>query len=259
MTSQELTHPYLVHPRTGEPLQAIAVHPLTGRPVWPIMGGDGTESDANDDTGNEDDDTQDGAGDEGQDDEHDNDAGEDARVKRANKQAAKYRADLRETQKQLAAATAVLDKLKGAFGGDDSDDPEAKINQATERVATLEAERNALATELLVTRLAPKHKADAAALLDSRSFTKTLAGLDPSDDDYDDQVAEAIKDAVKKNANLAATGQAPAGGASGAGQGSAKGAGAVTQEQFNAMTLGQRNDLFKTNPDLYRRLAAAIR
>lgn len=204
MTSQALTHPYLVHPRTGEPLQAIAQHPVTGRPVWPIMGGDGTEDDKNDpDTDDVDDDLDD------QDDDNAGDDGraEDARIKRANKQAAKYRTDLRETQKQLAAATAVLDRLKGAIGGEDDEDPAEKITKATEKVANLEAERNALATELLVTRLAPKHKGNAEALLDSRTFTKTLAGLDPTDDDYSDQVAEAIKDAVSKNAAYRATGQ----------------------------------------------------
>lgn len=40
-------HPTLVHPRTGEPLRAVGVLP-SGRVVWPIMGGDGTEDDAND-------------------------------------------------------------------------------------------------------------------------------------------------------------------------------------------------------------------
>lgn len=199
MDSQELTHPYLVHPRTGEPLRAIAKHPLTGRPVWPIMGGDGTEDDKNDKPDPDEPDDLDDLEDEDNPDGDDK-AAEDARIKRANKQAAKYRTDLRETQKALAAATAVLDKLKGAIGGEDSEDPAEKIAEQTEKVSTLEAERAALKAELLVTKLAPKHKANAEALLDSQKFTKTLAGLDPSDDDYDDQVAEAIKDAVSKNA-----------------------------------------------------------
>jgi hypothetical protein len=45
-------HPTLVHPRTGEPLRAVGVLD-SGRVVWPIMGGDGTEDDANDTGGDQ--------------------------------------------------------------------------------------------------------------------------------------------------------------------------------------------------------------
>lgn len=203
MDSLELTHPYLVHPRTGEPLRAVAKHPLTGRPVWPILGGDGTEDDKNDkpnpddDPDNPDDDLDDDGADNKPDDDK---AAEDARIKRANKDAQKYRTRLRETEAKLAEASGVLDKLRKAFGADEDDDPTEQATKAAAKVSDLEAERAALKAELLVTKLAPKHKANAEALLDSQKFTKTLAGLDPSDDDYDDQVAEAIKDAVSKNA-----------------------------------------------------------
>lgn len=40
-------HPFLLHPRTGAPLRAAGIL-RSGRVVWPIMGGDGTEDDAND-------------------------------------------------------------------------------------------------------------------------------------------------------------------------------------------------------------------
>jgi hypothetical protein len=203
MQESELIHPYLVHPRTGEPLRAVARHPLTGRPVWPIMGGDGSEDDANED-GNEDEGTESGdedADESGADgDEKDADKGEDSRVKRANKDAAKYRTQLRTTQAELNEAKAKLDKLVKALGGDDENDDAEAAEKAAGKVADLEAEKAALQAELLVTRLAPKHKGNADALLDSQKFTKALAGLDPADDDYEDQVAEAIKDAVAKNA-----------------------------------------------------------
>lgn len=230
MTSQELTHPYLVHPRTGEPLRAIGLHPKTGRPLWPIMGGSGDDPDANDPDPENDDPDNDPDNDPDADPDNDpdnDDPDEDARVKRANKQAAKYRTDLRKTQDQLTAATTLLDRLKKAVGGEDDDDPTAKVTAATEKVATLEAETAALQAELLVTKLAPKHKANAEALLDSQKFTKALAGLDPADDDYDDQVAEAIKDAVKKNAAYRA------------GQGSAKG-GSEMDPDKRERTKGKR-------------------
>lgn len=202
MQESELIHPHLVHPRTGEPLRALTVHPLTGRPVWPIMGGDGTDPDANDDPDNEPDPADDPEDPDNEPDPEDDpkDKNEDPRVKRANKDAAKYRTRLRETETKLTEATAVLDKLRKAFGGDENEDPTEQAEKAAGKVADLEAEKAALQAELLVTKLAPKHKANADALLDSRGFSTTLAGLDPADDDYEDQVAEAIKDAVAKNA-----------------------------------------------------------
>lgn len=41
-----IKHPTLMHPRTGQPLEAVGV--VAGKIVWPIMGGDGSEEDAND-------------------------------------------------------------------------------------------------------------------------------------------------------------------------------------------------------------------
>lgn len=57
-------HPTLVHPRTGDPLRAVGVLP-NGRVVWPIMGGDGTEEDANDTGGSDKDADKSGAEDKG--------------------------------------------------------------------------------------------------------------------------------------------------------------------------------------------------
>lgn len=56
-----LFHPNLLHPLTGQPLQAVGV--VNGRTIWPIMGGDGTDADAND--GASDDGATDGAEDSG--------------------------------------------------------------------------------------------------------------------------------------------------------------------------------------------------
>lgn len=188
-----------------------------------FMEDEGTEGDESDEgeDGNEDESAEDG------DDSEDTDKDKDASAKRASRQAAKYRTELRETQAQLKAATAVLDKLKSAFGGDEDEDPTEKATKAAAKVTELEDERNALRAQLLVTTLAGKHKANAEALLDSQKFTKTLAGLDPTDDDYEDQVAEAIKSAVSKNAAFRA------------GQGSGKG-GAEMDPEKRERTKGKR-------------------
>ena len=124
---------------------------------------------------------------------------------------------------------------------------------------SLRTELTSARAELAVHTLAADNGANPNALLDSRSFLNALQALDASADDYRDRVAIAIKDAVQSNANLSATGPAPAkGGAPGAGQGSAA-VGGVTQEQFDAMGLAQRNELYRTDPDTYRRLADSIR
>lgn len=195
------------------------------------------------------------------------DAGEDTdkRVQRANREAQRYRQELREAQTQLAAVQAaqqesatVLQALRAALTGEQGStepDPAALAAEA-ENLRNQLAQQNA---HLLVHELAtdPSVAANPVALLDSRRFTDALAKIPADAPDYRDQVAQAIKDAVEANANLRANpGQAPArGGAPGAGTGSQQPAGAVTQEQFNAMGYAQRTELFSKNPDLYRRLA----
>jgi hypothetical protein len=187
---------------------------------WRMDGSDAGDGDAGDDGADGGDDT----GSDGDDTDKDGKDGDkpddkDPRVTRANKDAAKYRTQLRGVEKELADTKTLLERVQKAFGGKDDDDPTEVATKAAEKAATLEAEKAALQAELLVTRLAPKHNADAEALLDSRSFTDTLAGLDQADDDYSDQVAQAIKDAVSKNAAYRA------------GQGSSRGGSELNGEQ----------------------------
>ncbi|WP_408895935.1 hypothetical protein ACJ5H2_13545 [Nocardioides sp. R1-1] len=197
------------------------------------------------------------------------DQGEDG-DKRARQQAARYRTERNALQKQLADAQqaqqdllANIAQALGVAPKDAPEDPAAQVTELTGQVQSLGAElaqaRAELAqvrAELLVHELAGEHQANAVALLDSRAFTTSLHGLDPSAEDYRTKVAEAIKDAVSKNATLRAKGQVPArGGAAGSGQGPAEPDGAVTKEQFDAMSYRDKSELFRTNPDLYRRLA----
>lgn len=180
---------------------------------------------------------------------------EDARVKRANAQAAQYRTQLRAQEAEVAGLKDTLAKLAAVFNpeaGTGTPDPAALTGQ----VENLTTEAAQLKAELLVHTLAGDNGANPVALLDSRTFTTALHGLDAGAADYRDQVAAAIKDAVSKNATLATAGQGPSrGGAPGAGTGAEQPAGSVTQEQFNAMGYAQRAELFNNNPELYRRLA----
>lgn len=181
----------------------------------------------------------------------------DPRVKRANAQAAKYRTDLRAAQDSLAEQGKTLAALAAVFNpGSTETDPAAQLANITTEAEGLRSTVTQLQAELMVFTLAGEHNANPTALLDSRTFANTLHGLDPTADDYRTQVADAIKAAVAANANLQTAGQGPSrGGAAGAGQGAAQPAGAVTQEQFDAMAYPERSELFRTNPDLYRRLA----
>lgn len=197
-----------------------------------------------------------------------NDPGnDDPRVKRANAQAANYRTQLRAEQEARQALEAklteqgeTLSKLAAVFNPDanPTDDPAQQLQAITAEAEALRTEVTTLRAELAVHDLAADNGGNPKALLDSRTFMTALQALDASAADHRDQVARAIKAAVESNANLSATGPAPAkGGAPGAGQGSADGG--VTQEQFNAMGLADRSELYRTDPDTYRRLADSIR
>lgn len=191
---------------------------------------------------------------------------EDARIKRANREAAKYRTERNEAQQQLEQVqqaqqeqATTLDALRKALGldtGDGGDDPAQQVTELTGRVDTLTNDNRNLRAELAVYDIAADNGANASALLDSRKFADKLHGLDPDSETFRDDVTDAIKTAVNDNAAFRAAGQGSArGGASGAGAGSSQPEGAVTQEQFNAMSYADRVELHQSNPDLYRRLA----
>lgn len=194
------------------------------------------------------------------------DGAEDARVKRANSEAARYRTEKNALQQQVADLQAgqqsMLDKIAQALGlkpEDAADDPAVQVTNLSGQVETLTTENASLKAALLVHDLAPEAGANATALLDSHKFTTLLSGLDPAADDYRTKVAEAITAAVEQNATLKADGsqvQPSRGGAPEAGQGAGDEAGAVTAEQFKAMSYAERTALFRTNPALYRRLNA---
>jgi hypothetical protein len=189
---------------------------------WTMLEGDGADADA--DASKDADADADKSGDTDADKDADadadadKDAEKDPRVTKANKEAARYRTELRAAQAEQTKLSEQFAKLKAAFLGED-DKSEADPAKVTAEAEKLRETNAALTAALLVHDLAPELQANATALLDSQTFAKTLAGLDPAAEDYTDKVTEAIKASVAKNA------------AHRAGQGSSRGGSELTAEQ----------------------------
>ncbi|MBK3563217.1 MULTISPECIES: hypothetical protein [unclassified Streptomyces] len=149
-------------------------------------------------------------------------AGEDdaAKVKRlekaladANREAGKARTAAKQQAANDAVAdlTAKLGKALGLVKDDTPPDP-AKLAEAIAQKDTTISEREAALrtkdVELAVWSRAEKLSAKAGALLDSRSFLREIADLNPSDKGFLTALDTAIKDALKENPTAFGTTQA---------------------------------------------------
>ncbi|WP_433235511.1 hypothetical protein ACQPYK_25465 [Streptosporangium sp. CA-135522] len=147
-----------------------------------------------------------------------------AELRRARNDAVKYRTQLQNADKQAeqlapagpspeeiaAQAKAELaqqiGKALGIVEEEKPVDPKDMIDRLTterdstakERDAERELHRRAL-RELGVHRTALKHGADGDALLDSRSFLRSIKELDPNADDFSTVLAERIQQAIEDN------------------------------------------------------------
>ncbi|MFF9199966.1 hypothetical protein ACF09L_32645 [Streptomyces sp. NPDC014779] len=185
-------------------------------------GDDGTDDDQDDDAGGSGDNGQDA---DGQDDKPKpkppvkKDDGEDPaatiarlqkELKAANGEAAKARTSAKKAAAD-EARTEIVQELGKALGliKDDKDAPPdpaaltAQIEKAT-------AAHRETAVELAVYRGAARHGADPDALTDSRAFLRSIADLDPGDEEFAKKVNAAIKQAVADNPKLKAAPAAPA-------------------------------------------------
>ncbi|SDL14544.1 hypothetical protein SAMN05428985_11042 [Nocardioides sp. YR527] len=168
---------------------------------------DGTDD--GDDTSS-DDDSQGSDNDEGDDTEGDDDeSGKDKRVTKANKEAQRYREKLRAAEKAAADNQSVLDALKKALNGDKDDAPADPKALAAE-IEKQKADAAELRVSLAVHNLAAGAGANASALLDSKSFTSSISGLDPETDAK--KITAAIKTAVANNPAYRLTQGSSAGG-----------------------------------------------
>ena len=147
-----------------------------------------------------------------------------------------------EARQQLANE---IGKALGLVKGDEKVDPEklAADLQASQ-LETLQAKR-----ELAVYRGASAAGGDPDALLDSNSFLRSIESVDPTDTE---KITAAIKEAVKNNSKLS---MAPRAGSKSGGDVGGSGERAINQEAFDKMSGAEKNQLFQSDPDLYRRLA----
>ena len=97
----------------------------------------------------------------------------------------------------------VVDKIAKALGIGADETP--TVEQVTEQLTTAQRDARERAVDLAVYRAAGTAGADPDALLDSASFRRRVADLDPAGDGFDDKVAGAIAEALKANPRLATT------------------------------------------------------
>ena len=166
----------------------------------------------------------------------------------AQQRTARQQAEQAAQEKADERTRAIL-KAAGIETGDD-EDPEKAAEKDRQAREAAESEARAARVELAVFKAAPGKNADPAALLDSRSFLDRIKDLDPTDGDA---LAAAIGEAVEDNPRLATVQAAARSSADFTG---GSGDGAITQEKFDAMTMQQRQELYRSDVDTYRRLAA---
>ncbi|WP_061960643.1 hypothetical protein [Demequina flava] len=166
------------------------------------------------------------------------------RSENAQKRTKASEAETAQRDAVMALAKAVgLELPEGA----ETPDPAAMAQQLVDS----QTEAKDAHIELEVYRTARDHGGDPARLTDSRTFLAKVADLDPTDEDFTTQVTDAAKAAVTANPSLTAVqvaGQSTVQHPGGSGEK------AITVEQFKAMKPAERNELFQTDPDLYRQL-----
>lgn len=148
-----------------------------------------------------------------------------------------------ENQAATTSQENLIHKLQNVLGIQTDDQP--TVESLTEQVAQYAKAEKQARLEFAIWRTAEKLGANAATLLDSKTFSKSLDGIDPQDDDAIETV---IKETMKTNPLFAKT---PPVTASTVEHAPSPGGNEVTKEQFNKMTIKQRMNLFKTNRELY--------
>lgn len=139
-------------------------------------------------------------------------------LKDARGEAAKSRTDAKAKAADDAVKdlTQKLGKALGLLAEDTPPDPAKlaeQIGTQTTRIGELESELRQRDVELAVHSAAEKHGAKVSALLDSRAFSKTIAGLDPTSKSFPNDLDAAIKQAVDSNPSFRTAPQAGRSGA----------------------------------------------
>jgi outer membrane biosynthesis protein TonB len=177
-------------------------------------------------------------------------------VERLRSEAAENRTKARDAetaaQQEAQAKIDAILKAAGIKTGDDEDPVKAAEAQAQEnatRAETAEQERDQAKRELAIYKTATTEGADTDLLLDSTSFLNATRDIAPDDAEG---IQKAIKKALDDNPRFRS---AQAAGQSGGDFTGGTGERQIDQAAFDAMNPAQKNDLFNTNPTLYRQLS----
>ena len=156
-------------------------------------------------------------------------------------------AAIKQAQADQAQATDKRNKdLAKALGlvGDEPPDPaqlgrdlEAARKATQDAINASNSRERALVVENALLKQARRHGADPELLADSRSFMSTLGSLDPSSEDFGDDLGDAIKTAVERTPSFKVAAPATAGnGQDGGGAGDGAGSGDSGNGQRNGRT-----------------------
>ncbi len=194
-------HPLLVHPRTGAPLRAVGFS--RRGPIWPIIGGDGSEDDANDkgddaDAGAEDKDDQgDDADNEGADQLAD-------KGKQALDRMKTQRNTARDQLREFKALGLSPEQIKALQKGDAKSDDQPDVDQIREQT------RAEVRAEAAKERVVDKIEAKAArAFADAEDAVAILMRTHDAEDFLDDgkvdveAIQEALDELLEKKPHLA--------------------------------------------------------
>lgn len=192
-------HPTLLHPLTGQPLQAIGLR-RNGNPIWPIMGGDGTGDDANDAAGDSGGDGKDsGDGDAGKGDDDGKTDGADALGDAGKKALDTMKAERKAARDSAASEKARADALQAKLDGKEAEHEAAVQKAANDKAAIDKANGRILRSEI---KAAAKgvlaDPADAYKFLDLDKFEVSEDG-----EVDDDAISDALEDLISKKPYLA--------------------------------------------------------
>ena len=121
----------------------------------------------------------------------------------ARKDAGRYRTEKNETGEKVAQLEEQFAKIAKHLGIKD-ETPEAIAQALTKERDDLAAENRTLKVGQALTKAARDAKADEDSLLDSRAFMAEVEKLDPSKDDFADELKKLVETAVKDNPKLKA-------------------------------------------------------
>lgn len=152
-------------------------------------------------------------------------------IREARSEAAGNRTKASSAEQKYATTLEGIAKALG-LKGDDKPDPEKLAKELADKDSRL----NATLAENAILRNAGKAKGDPEMLRDSTKFMTAVGKLDPTSDDYDAKVREAIAEAVKANPKLGIGQTVGAGGRDLSGGDGGSGSGSTEKTDIESMS-----------------------